>query len=72
MTPILVEHAFVTFDQDLQIALVPEMNPGATIGQRVSIAGAGGVERGTHALADRLVPGAFVLFDVDAGVLPEL
>src|SRR5262249_55791778 len=53
---VLVEHALVTFDQDLQIVLVLEMNPGAAVGQDVSIDGAGRVERGAHALADRLIP----------------
>jgi hypothetical protein len=35
---------------------VPETNPGAAVGKHVRVAGAGGVERGAHALADRLVP----------------
>src|SRR5450759_1758204 len=73
---ILVEHALVAFDQDRKVALVLEMDPGAAVGQHVTVAGAGGIERRAHALADRFVPGAQilrrqVLLDVDAGRLPE-
>src|ERR1700677_3817610 len=51
---------------------VLEMNSGAAVAQHVSIGGAGGVERGAHALADRFVPWTLVLIDVDAGLVPEL
>ena len=37
---VLVEHALVAFDHDLQFALVLEMNPGAAVGQHIGIAGA--------------------------------
>src|SRR3546814_8517704 len=69
---ILVEHPLVAFDDDFEIALVLEVDPGRAIRQHIGVARLGGVECGAHALTDRLVPGALVLLDIDAGRLPEL
>src|SRR5262249_8254783 len=41
-------------------------------GQHVSVRCRRSVERRAHALADRLVPGALSLLDIDVGELPEI
>ena len=69
---VLVEQALVAFHRDDEIAFVLERNPGAAIRQHIGIAGAGGIQCGAHALADRFVPGSLVLLDVDTGRLPEV
>src|SRR5215472_5870524 len=68
---VLVEQALVAGDEDVEIAAVLEREPGAAVGEHVGIGGGRGVERRAHALADLLVPGTFLLADVDAGGLPE-
>src|SRR3974377_1844834 len=68
----LVEHAFIAFHQYLQVTLALEVNPGAAVGQHIAVAGGRLVKRCVHALADRCVPGAPLVLDVDPGVLvPE-
>src|SRR5690242_15763094 len=69
---VLVEQALVAFHHDYKIALVLEGNPGAAVGQYISVTRSRGIERRAHALPDRFVPGPLVLIDVDAGILvPE-
>src|SRR5262249_24026698 len=55
-----------------EVAAVLERQPGATVGQHVSVRCRRSVERRAHALADRLVPGALSLLDIDVGELPEI
>src|SRR5215467_4260543 len=69
---VLVEQALVAGHQDLEIAAVLEREPGAAVGEHIGVGGGRGVERRAHALADLLVPGTFLLADVDAGGLPEV
>src|SRR5262245_42074499 len=66
---VLVEQALVAGHEDVEIAAVLEREPGAAVGEHVG--GGRGVERRAHALADLLVPGTFLLADVDAGGLLE-
>src|SRR5262252_978242 len=68
---VLVEQQFVALHRDDEVGLVLERNPGAAVRQNIGSAGCCYVERGTHALPDRFVPRPSLLFDVDAGVLPE-
>ncbi len=68
---ILVEQTLVAFDGDGEFAAVLERDPGGAVRQNIGVAGRRSVERRAHALTDRLVPGALVLIDVDAGNLPE-
>src|SRR5215469_14146781 len=68
---VLVEQQFVALHRDDEVGLVLERNPRAAVRQRIGSAGCCYVERGTHALPDRFVPRPSLLFDVDAGVLPE-
>jgi len=56
---VLVEQARVAFDQDHQLAAVPEWQPGAAIGQDVGVHRRGGIERRAHAGAGFPVPGPF-------------
>src|SRR5262249_48486356 len=69
---VLVEQELVAGHEDVEIAAVLEREPGAAVGEYVGIGGGRGVERRAHALADLLVPGTFLLADVDAGGLPEV
>src|SRR5262249_56699899 len=69
---VLVEQALVALDRDVELATVLERDPGSAVGQHIGVRRRGSVERGAHALADLLVPRAFLLGDVDAGGLPEL
>src|SRR6185312_6796332 len=64
--------SLVALHRDRKVALVLERQPGAAVRQHVGLRSRGGVERRAHALADRLVPGALVVLDVDAGRLPQL
>src|ERR1044072_5942167 len=68
---ILVEQPPVAFYHDREVAAVLEREPGAPVGEYVGIGGARSVERGAHALADRLVPGAGILLGIDACRLPQ-
>src|SRR5258708_24126834 len=54
------------------MAAILERETGAAVGEHIGVGGGRGIERGAHALADLLVPGTFVLADVDAGGLPEV
>src|SRR5579871_5893466 len=47
------------------------MNPGSPVGENIGIAGPGNIERRAHPLADRVVPAALILIDVDARILPQ-
>src|SRR4029453_2599705 len=68
----LVEHTFVALNHDLQITLVLETNPCATVGQCIAAVDARLVEGRAHASAGRSAPRAVELLDVDANVLvPE-
>src|SRR5215467_1719076 len=69
---VLVEQALVAGDEDVEIAAVLERKPGAAVGEHIGVGRGRGVERRAHALADLLVPGTFLLADVDAGGLPEV
>src|SRR6266550_22381 len=69
---VLIEQALVAGDEDVEIAAVLERQPRAAIGEYIGVGGGGGVERRAHPLADFLVPGAFLLADVDAGSFPEI
>src|SRR5262249_54153617 len=69
---VLVEQALVAGDEDVEIAAVLEREPGATVGEHIGVGSGRSIERRAHALADLLVPGAFLLADVDAGGLPEV
>jgi hypothetical protein len=69
---VLVEKPLVALHKDLQVALVLERQPCAAVGQHIGIARGGCIEGCAHALANRFVPGTFVLLDVDSGILvPE-
>src|ERR1051325_9467752 len=68
---VLVEQPVVALDHDVELAAVPEREPGAAISEHIGVARARGVERRAHALTDRLVPGAVILLDLDAGRLPQ-
>src|SRR6266496_2748905 len=69
---VLIEQALVAGDEDVEIAAVLERQPRAAVGQHIGIGGGRGIERRAHPLADFLVPGAFLLADVDAGSFPEI
>src|SRR5262249_51622635 len=69
---VLVEQALVAGHEDVEIATVLEREPSAAVGEHVGIGGGRRVERRAHALADLLIPGTFLLADVDAGGLPEV
>ena len=66
---ILIEQAFVTFNQHFQLAPVLEVEPGAAVGQRVGIAAGSHVERRPHAAAAGFVAAA--LFVGQLSHLPE-
>src|SRR4029453_9564578 len=69
---VLVEHAFVALDHDLQIALVLERDPSAAIGEYVAVGGARHMERSLHPPLNRFVPRAVEFLHFDASVLvPE-
>src|SRR5262245_61293224 len=72
MTPYWLNRSLSLGHEDVEIAAVLEREPGAAVGEHVGIGGGRGVERRAHALADLLVPGTFLLADVDAGGLPEV
>src|SRR6516165_10671084 len=61
---ILVEHTFVVFNENLQVTLVLEVCPCATVGQHVTFVGDGHIERLVHALSNRFVPRSLLLLDV--------
>src|SRR5262249_19982488 len=65
---ILVEHAFVVFNENLQVTFVLEVYPCGAVGQHIGVAGDRYLERSVHTLAARRVPGAAVIFDIDAEV----
>src|SRR5262245_30553241 len=69
---VLVEQALVAGHEDIEIAAVLEREPGAAVGEHIGVGGGRSIERRAHALADLLVPGTFLLADVDAGGLPEV
>ena len=69
---VLVVEALVALHDDGEVSAVLEREPGAAVGEHIGVGGGRGVERRTHALANLLVPGTFLLADVDAGGLPEV
>src|SRR5712691_4523434 len=68
---VLVEEALVVFDQDREIAAIPECEPGPAIGEDVRVHRRRSVERRTHALSRVAIPGALDFVDVDSGGLPQ-
>src|SRR6266545_159353 len=68
---VLVEEAFVAFDQDRKIAAIPECEPGPATGEDVGAHRRRSVERRTHALPGVAIPGALGFVDVDTGGLPQ-
>src|SRR5262245_13878772 len=54
--PVLVEEPLVALHHDRMISLVFKGDPGATIGQYVSVHGVRGVKRRPHSLADLAIP----------------
>src|SRR5262249_43746486 len=69
---VLVEQQFVSLHRDDEVGLVLERNPRAAVRHNIGSAGCCYVERGTHALPNRFVPGPSLLLDVDADALPEI
>src|SRR5690349_15775334 len=69
---ILVEEAFVAFDEYGEIAAVLEREPGTAIGENVRAHRRCSVQRGSHALPGIPIPGAFLFRDIDACRFPEL
>src|SRR5260221_9738741 len=69
---ILIEKSLVALDRDREVAAVLERQPSATIRQHVGVGYHRSIERRTHALPDRLVPGMPIHLDVDIGRLPEV
>src|SRR5215467_16392926 len=69
---VLIEHALIPFDLDCEITLALEVYPRPAIRQHVGAARGSGVECCSHTLADRFVPKAFVVLDVDPGIFPKL
>src|SRR4029077_9081226 len=66
---ILVEHALVAFNENLQVTPVLEVYPCGAVGQHIGVSGDRPLERSVHTLADRCVPRAPVVLDIDANVL---
>src|SRR6516225_1457892 len=69
---ILIEQAFITFNLDHKVALVPKRKPSTAIGQHIGLGDRRVSERRTHALTDFFVPRPFFLIDVDASRLPKI
>ena len=69
---ILVEELGVSFDQNLKIALIGEVQPSAAIGQRIGPLADGGVEGRAHARSRFEIPFAARRLGIDAGLLPKL
>src|ERR1700676_4739978 len=68
---VLIEQPLVALDRYFEIAAVLERDPGAAVGQYITVHGTCGVERRPHALPDLAIPGAFAGLDIDTGLLPE-
>src|SRR5215212_9038141 len=68
---VLIEQPLVALDRDGELAAILERQPGAPVSQYIGVRRRRRVERGTHALPDRLVPVVLSLLDVDASHLPE-
>jgi hypothetical protein len=66
---VLVEQAPVTLDEHHQVTAVPEVEPGAAVGERIGAAAGGDVERRAHATATFPVTAALV--GIGGGHLPE-
>src|SRR5262245_56642536 len=68
-TGLLVDHAFVVFNENWQVTPVLEVYPRRAVGQDIAIAGDRHLERSIHTLVNRCVPGAAVVLDIDPEVL---
>src|SRR5215472_16938512 len=66
---VTIEQARIAFDYDLQVALVPETQPGAAVRQGVSIHGSRSVQRRTHPATEIAIP-AVKQSRIETGGLP--
>jgi hypothetical protein len=67
---VLIEKLRVTLDQDLEIILVDEAQPGAAVGERISMFTDGGVKRRAHARASFQIPIATCMYWINVRLLP--
>ena len=67
---VLIEQTVVPFDEDGVIAFIPEADPRAAVGQRISPHFHRGIERGSHARSHLAIPLAGVRSGIDACLLP--